>query len=241
MLLTHASLFTPVDLQAPHLHQGAPRHDRCDGRVLVGAAGDGDRRRRRRAPAALRDAAFDGVPVAQLVRRRGGALVARQRAGARPCSASTPADLGRPLQDLELSYRPVELRRCIDQAYAERRAIAVARRRVAGGRRRGAAARRPRHPAVRRATASCSASSISFIDVTRTQRLQDELERSQAGARDGLRGAAVDDRGARDDQRGAPVDQRGARDDQRGAPVDQRRARDDERGAPVDQRGARRR
>ena len=66
-----------------------------------------------------------------------------------------------------------------------------------------------------------------------------KLAGSQARARAGLRGAAVDGRGARDDQRGAPVDQRGARDDERGAPVDQRGARDDERGAPVDQRGAR--
>ena len=32
-------------------------------------------------------------------------------------------DLGRPLQDLELSYRPFELRSCIERAYAERRPI----------------------------------------------------------------------------------------------------------------------
>ncbi len=33
-------------------------------------------------------------------------------------------DLGRPLQDLELSYRPFDLRSSIDRAYAERRAVA---------------------------------------------------------------------------------------------------------------------
>src|SRR5207248_2151231 len=34
-----------------------------------------------------------------------------------------PADVGRPLQNLEISYRPVELRSLIDQVEAERRAI----------------------------------------------------------------------------------------------------------------------
>ena len=34
-------------------------------------------------------------------------------------------DIGRPLQDLELSYRPVELRSLIEQAYAERRSITL--------------------------------------------------------------------------------------------------------------------
>jgi two-component system CheB/CheR fusion protein len=35
----------------------------------------------------------------------------------------TRQDIGRPLQDLDISYKPVELRSCIDQAYQERRAV----------------------------------------------------------------------------------------------------------------------
>ena len=35
----------------------------------------------------------------------------------------TPADLGRPLQDLEVSYRPVELRSLIEQAQARRQTV----------------------------------------------------------------------------------------------------------------------
>ncbi|MFJ1455756.1 CheR family methyltransferase [Nocardia sp. N2S4-5] len=37
----------------------------------------------------------------------------------------TPHDVGRPLSDLELSYRPIELRSLIDQALAEHRSIRV--------------------------------------------------------------------------------------------------------------------
>ena len=39
-------------------------------------------------------------------------------------------EVGRPLQDLELSYRPVELRSRIEQAYAERRADQPAQHRA---------------------------------------------------------------------------------------------------------------
>jgi two-component system CheB/CheR fusion protein len=34
-------------------------------------------------------------------------------------------DIGRPLHDLQFSYRPIELRSLIDEAYAEKRAVIV--------------------------------------------------------------------------------------------------------------------
>ena len=49
---------------------------------------------------------------------------ARQPRGAAVFTLN-PKDIGRPLQDLELSYRPVELRSLIEQAYAERRSITL--------------------------------------------------------------------------------------------------------------------
>ena len=153
--------------------------------------------------------------------------------------ASAPSDIGRRCSDLELSYRPVELRAHID---ADRRRTA-SRSRSRAVTWRSPAGRRahPRRPdgAGRRPTASCWATAVE-LSATRRTPCGSRRARAQSGASSrGLRGAAVDGRGARDDQRGAPVDQRGARDDQRGAPVDQRGARDHERGAPVDQRGAR--
>src|SRR5579859_7280099 len=71
-----------------------------------------------------REAAFDAAPIAQIVVDREGALhLANERA--RAMFSLGAADLGRPLQDLEVSYRPAELRSPIEQAYRERRAIAL--------------------------------------------------------------------------------------------------------------------
>ena len=178
-------------------------------------------------------------PVAQLVVDSDGLLVlANERA--RALFRLDPADLGRPLQDLEISYRPVELRSCIDRAYAERQA----------GRPSATSSGRPSR---RRASGYLDVHVVPLLDRRRdAARGQHHLHRRhrqpqapgrapglQPRAGDRLRGAPVDQRGAGDHQRGAPVHHRGAGDHQRGAPVDQRRAGDDERGAPVDQRGAR--
>jgi two-component system, chemotaxis family, CheB/CheR fusion protein len=72
----------------------------------------------------LRDAASEVAPVAQLVVDRDGTVVqANQQL--RTLFTLTSRDIGRPLQDLELSYRPFELRSCIERAYLERRPTAA--------------------------------------------------------------------------------------------------------------------
>ena len=68
----------------------------------------------------LREAAGDVGPVAELVVDRDGNLVLANRA-ARTLFGLSPRDIGRPLQDLELSYRPLELRSVIERAYLEQR------------------------------------------------------------------------------------------------------------------------
>ena len=72
----------------------------------------------------LRDAAGDAAPVPQLVIDRDGTVVqANQQL--RGLFGLTVRDIGRPLQDLELSYRPFELRSSIERAYMERRPTAA--------------------------------------------------------------------------------------------------------------------
>ena len=67
----------------------------------------------------LRELAFDAVPTAQIVVDLDGALVlANERA--RTIIPIAPTDIGRPIQDLKISYRPAEIRSCIDQVRAER-------------------------------------------------------------------------------------------------------------------------
>jgi two-component system CheB/CheR fusion protein len=72
----------------------------------------------------LREAASDAVPVAQLVIDRDGTIVSTNHQ-TRALFGLSIRDIGRPLQDLELSYRPFELRSCIERAFLERRPASV--------------------------------------------------------------------------------------------------------------------
>jgi two-component system CheB/CheR fusion protein len=96
---------------------------------------------------------------------------------ARSLFSLNPRDLGRPLQDLEISYRPVDLRSLIEQAYAERRIVrldTVERRMLDGS---------AQYYDVQVAPLQDNGGgtlgvSITFTDVTQCQRLQEQLVRS---------------------------------------------------------------
>ncbi|MFL5560930.1 MAG: CheR family methyltransferase, partial [Gemmatimonadaceae bacterium] len=169
-LLTHSSLFVPLDLQR-RLFIRSPRPVYSDRRTVRHAVEGGAR------PGGLprlRELAFDSAPIAQVVIDRNGFLVlATERA--RALFGVVPADFGRPLQDLEMSYRPVELRSCIDQAYSEQRTVHV--RDVAwhvGEERWFDISVTP----LDTHTGSAPGVSIVFSDITSSKRLQHELERS---------------------------------------------------------------
>src|SRR5207244_9193573 len=72
--------------------------------------------------ARLRELVVDVLPIAQLVVDLVGIVIAINER-ARSLFGLVVADVGRPLQDLEISYRPVELRSLIDQAYRDRRPL----------------------------------------------------------------------------------------------------------------------
>lgn len=70
----------------------------------------------------LQDEAFEYLPVAQIVVEVNGNLVLANRQ-ARLLFSITSQDLGCPFQDVQVAYRPVELRSHIQQTYAERRSV----------------------------------------------------------------------------------------------------------------------
>jgi two-component system CheB/CheR fusion protein len=74
--------------------------------------------------AELGDAAFEHAPVPQLVIDRDNRVVAINQAS-RALFGLKLKDVGRALQDLEVSYRPLELRSLIDEARRQRRAAGV--------------------------------------------------------------------------------------------------------------------
>ena len=74
--------------------------------------------------ARLRQAALMSSASAQIVLDRDGQLVLSNN-GATNLFGLSARDAGRPIQDLEVSYRPIELRTHLEQAVAERRTIWV--------------------------------------------------------------------------------------------------------------------
>jgi hypothetical protein len=70
----------------------------------------------------IREAAFEADPLGQIVVDAGRVLVlAHERA--RGMFGISIRDVSRSLQDLDISYKPVELRSMIDQAISQRRTI----------------------------------------------------------------------------------------------------------------------
>ncbi|MFL5401490.1 MAG: CheR family methyltransferase [Gemmatimonadales bacterium] len=120
-LMTHGHTFAPVDLKrrlSRKITRGAP-HERGSSREERHDVHTGTNLETR-----MQAAAIELSPVAQLVVDSAGTLtLVNDRARALFDLRAT--DLGRPLRDLQLSYRPIELRSLIERAETERRPIAV--------------------------------------------------------------------------------------------------------------------
>ena len=123
-ILAHASTFSPVDLKR-RISTKIPRGNlNLRDRLLLMAQNGGDGVPPPSHYARLREIALDTAPVAQIVIDAAGILVqANERA--RTLFSLSSEDTGRPLQDLKISYQPVELRSLLDQLYSERRPLLV--------------------------------------------------------------------------------------------------------------------
>ncbi len=122
MLRAHASLFEPANLKA-RIFAKTPRGNLRDRLLMLGQAGRAENGVARSTGAMrLRDAALDAQHAAQLVVDGDGLLVLAN-AAARTLFGLAASDEGRPLHDLTVSYRPVELRSRIDQVRQELRPV----------------------------------------------------------------------------------------------------------------------
>jgi two-component system CheB/CheR fusion protein len=122
MLITHAELFTPVAIKYRLFRKVVRPTMRDRLRVMAHDPGNGASQS---VSETLREAAFDLAPAAIVVLDSEGALVMANQA-ARALFGIGIVEFGRPIQDLELSYRPVELRRHLDALSAELRPIEIA-------------------------------------------------------------------------------------------------------------------
>ncbi|MEU4623830.1 CheR family methyltransferase [Actinoplanes sp. NPDC023801] len=170
MLLSHSNLFTPVDLKR-RVFRRVPLLYAPPGEVFADPSSPGttgvtglDE---------LRNEAFAASPLAQLTLTPDG-LVALSNRQLDKMFGVSARDIGRPFRDLDLSYRPVELRRYIEQAQRERRTLRVTDLELHRG------------PDVTHLVVQISPLSggdgsllgvnLVFHDVTAARRLQDDLE-----------------------------------------------------------------
>lgn len=122
MLLSHSDRFAPFDLKNRLFRKAIDQRGlsmRASGDMLTNGAHDD-------VPGVsnLRDLAFRFTPVAQVV-LTGDETVALINQQAESLFGLSARDVGRLLRDLELSYRPVELRGYVEQAKVERRSSRI--------------------------------------------------------------------------------------------------------------------
>ena len=176
-MLTHAAMFTPMDLRRRVFTKSrVPGLDRVplSPRALPR---NGARTPNEPRDTSLRLRGFDVGAVPQVVVDEIGQLFL-VNARARSLFRLATADVGRPLQDLEISYRPYELRSVIEQAYTERQPVtreSVNWRAHDGEQRWLDIVVTPMFDA----GGAPGGASVSFIDVTRGRLLQQQLDDSQ--------------------------------------------------------------
>jgi two-component system CheB/CheR fusion protein len=177
MLLTRADLFTPLDL-IHRIFSKVPKIGLDHRLVALAETGDPAAGAQLVEDIQVRDAAFATAPIAQFLLDAGGNLILANRA-AQDAFDLSPADLGRPLQDLEVSYRPLELRSLIDQAHQEGRVIATSEvnRPAANGE---VQQFDVQIAPLRDAAGATLGTSISFEDTTIRGRMESDLRQTQA-------------------------------------------------------------
>jgi two-component system CheB/CheR fusion protein len=122
MLVSHFHLFNPANLKYRFFSK-VPQASLRDHSLVMAAVGN-EANISLVESMHLREEAFETLPLAQIVVDIDGNLVmANQQA--RSLFGIAHNDIGRHLQDLEISYRPAELRSPIQQAYTERRSLLI--------------------------------------------------------------------------------------------------------------------
>ncbi|MGW4487382.1 CheR family methyltransferase [Amycolatopsis sp. NPDC004368] len=122
MLLSHARIFEPLDLKRRVFRKAANAPVSYNHFVTQGYP-----QRRARDISGLeelREHAFSASPVAQIV-VTADELTALVNQQAEVAFGLSERDIGRPLRDLDVSYRPVALRAYVEQARLERRSLRI--------------------------------------------------------------------------------------------------------------------
>jgi two-component system, chemotaxis family, CheB/CheR fusion protein len=173
MLLSHSMLFLPIDLKR-RIFRKVPRQPVGNGTAFAEVPFSAPRAELPGVELLRHETLMTG-PLAQVVLTADG-RVALANHQAEHLFGVSARDVGRPFRDLDLSYRPVELRQYIEQAQLERRTVRVPDvSYLRGG----------EHLDVEVHITPLATGekgllgvSVVFHDVTQARRLQDELEQT---------------------------------------------------------------
>jgi two-component system CheB/CheR fusion protein len=119
MMLTRANLFNPLHLKH-RIFTKVSKPALRDRLLIVAQAGNLEMNNHFVSHVRLREAAFDAIPVA-LIALDLHSNISLINQEARTVFGLLSQDVGRPFYELDLSYRPVELRARIEQVYADLR------------------------------------------------------------------------------------------------------------------------
>jgi two-component system CheB/CheR fusion protein len=169
MLITHTDLFQPVSIKR-RVFTRVPRSTLRE-RLAFVAGDDGPGR-----DDGLRETAFDAAPVPQLAVDASRTLAEANRA-ARSLLNVGRQDLGRPLKDLEVWYRPVELREHLDRVFGERRAVTLSAATLESPRGDARDLEVTMTPLVR--GDEVLGASIAYVDRTSERHVREALDRAQ--------------------------------------------------------------
>ena len=126
MLLTHSRLFTPANMSARIFRKVGEVNLRD--RLML----SGERRRETMSQPTMfqeqqmdmRHVSFETAPVSQVILDGAGTVILANESARRNFRIDE-RDLGRPIQDLEISYRPVEIRSRIEEAIKTREVVKI--------------------------------------------------------------------------------------------------------------------
>src|SRR5437899_1292739 len=174
MLLTHAALFTPVDVKERIFTKVASLHLQ-DRLVLLAQSGSKEATNHIARQLRVRELTTEGTPYPQIVVDAAGILISAKQP-ARLLFTIPADDLGRSLKDLELSYKPVDLRTPIDRINRERRPVSLPSVEIKRGD--GTPGLYDIHAApLIDDDGSLVGIVINYVDITHASQLRSELER----------------------------------------------------------------
>jgi two-component system, chemotaxis family, CheB/CheR fusion protein len=174
MMLTHGDLFTPVDIRY-RIFRKVSKSGVRDRLAVMAQANSGDGVGEPRSLRLLLRAGDAQAAGQVVVDPDGRVVVINQRA--RAWFRLSQRDVGRPLQDLEISYRPIELRSMIEKACSERREVVSRNVERALGDMEVQYFDVQVMPLID--SGSIMGASVTYNDVTGYNRLQVELDRSR--------------------------------------------------------------